>query len=94
MSISRMAVIEEVEVTFDYMIEAPEDALTIADDVLEIYHMLSVMDYLGPNSEAYYMSFAMQAYQHATSSTRGEMFLDKLQRDYKAYINTYQMKAY
>ena len=76
------------------MIEAPEDALTIADDVLEIHHMLSVMEYLGPNSEAYYMSFAMQAYHHATSSTRGEMFLDKLQRDYRAYINTYQMKAY
>lgn len=94
MSITRIAVIEEVEVVFDYMIEAPEDALTIADDVLEIHHMLSVMEYLGPNSEAYYMSFAMQAYHHATSSTRGEMFLDKLQRDYRAYINTYQMKTY
>lgn len=94
MSISRIDVIEEVEVVFDHMIEAPEDALTIADDVLEIHHMLSVMEYLGPNSEAYYMSFAMQAYHHATSSTRGEMFLDKLQRDYRAYINTYQMKAY
>jgi hypothetical protein len=94
MSISRIAVIEEVEVVFAHIIQEPDDALSIADEVLEIYHMLIVMEYLGPNSEAYYMSFAMEAYYHACISTRGDMFLDKLQRDYRAYINTYTMKAH
>ena len=94
MSISRIAVIEEVEATFHYMIDGPEDALTIADEVLDIYHMLTVLEYLGPNSDAYYMSFAMQAYHHSIGSSRGELFLFRLERDYKAYISTYQLKAH
>jgi hypothetical protein len=47
------------------------------------------MEYLGPNTDAYYMDFAMQAYHHSISSMRGEMFVEQVKRQYKAWRATY-----
>ena len=89
MSISRIAVIEEVEFHFDFMIEKPEDAIAIADEVMDLYEMMSIMEYLGPNTDAFYMGFAMQAYHHSISSVRGEMFVEQVKRQFKAWRKTY-----
>lgn len=89
MSISKIAVIEEVECHFDFMIEKPEDAIAIADEVIDLYEMLAVMEYLGPKTDAEYMNFAMQAYHHSISSVRGEMFIEQVKRQYKAWRATY-----
>lgn len=89
MSISKTAVIEEVEYQFAFMIEKPEDAIAIADEVIDLFEMLAVMEYLGPNTDAFYMGFAMQAYHHSISSMRGEMFVEQVKRQYKAWRATY-----
>lgn len=89
MSISKIAVIEEVEFHFDFMIDAPEDAVRIADEVIDLYEMLAIMEYLGPKTDAEYMNFAMQAYHHSISSMRGEMFVEQVKRQFKAWRATY-----
>ena len=85
-------VIEEVEVLFDYMIEDSMDAIGIADEILEIYHMLSTMRYLKRKSEAEYVQFAFSVYHHSISSTRGHVFLENLKRQYKAFRGTFYLK--
>ena len=47
-------VIEEVEATFDYMLDDATDAVNIADEILDIYHMLSTMRYMGDKSTGAY----------------------------------------
>lgn len=85
MSDLRIAVIEEVEYHFGSMLETPEEALAIADEILDLYEMLAIMEYLGPHSDAYYLNFAMQAYHHSVSSVRGEMFIDTVKRQFKGW---------
>ena len=85
MSDLRIAVIEEVEYHFGSMLETPEEALAIADEILDLYEMLAIMEYLGPQTDAYYLNFAMQAYHHSVSSVRGEMFIDTVKRQFKGW---------
>lgn len=85
-------VIEEVEQVFDYMIEDEMDAITICDDILEIYHMLSTMRYMGDKSEADYVQFAFSCYHHSVSSMRGYAFVENLKRQFKAFRGTFHLK--
>ena len=55
MSDLRIAVIEEVEYHFGSMLETPEEALAIADEILDLYEMLAIMEYLGPQTDAMFM---------------------------------------
>jgi hypothetical protein len=85
-------VIEEVEATFDYMLDDATDAVNIADEILDIYHMLSTMRYMGDKSEAEYVQFAFSCYHHSVSSMRGYAFVENLKRQYKAFRGTFYLK--
>lgn len=85
-------VIEEVEATFDYMLDDATDAISIADEILDIYHMLSTMRYMGDKSEAEYVQFAFSCYHHSVSSMRGYAFVENLKRQYKAFRGTFYLK--
>ena len=93
MSDLRIAVIEEVEYHFGSMLETPEEALAIADEILDLYEMLAIMEYLGPHTDAHYLNFAMQAYHHSVSSVRGEMFIDTVKRQFKGWKESRGYKA-
>ena len=85
-------VIEEVEATFDYMLDDATDAVNIADEILDIYHMLSTMRYMGDKSEAEYVQCAFSCYHHSVSSMRGYAFVENLKRQYKAFRGTFYLK--
>jgi hypothetical protein len=85
-------VIEEVEATFDYMLDDATDAVNIADEILDIYHMLSTMRYMGDKSEAEYVQFAFSCYHHSVSSMRGYAFVENLKRQFKAFRGTFHLK--
>ena len=85
-------VIEEVEQMFDYMIEDDMDAISIADEILDIYHMLSTMRYLKRKTEPEYVQFAFSVYHHSLTSMRGYSFLENLKRQYKAFRGTFHLK--
>jgi len=87
----KMMLIEELETTFDYLIHEENDAATYAEEILDIYHKLTLMQYMGSRSEAWYLNFALEAWHHSIGSSRGAAFLYNLERQYKAFRCTFKL---